>query len=177
MNIPSIICCLLFSCQVMSDSFVIPQTAAHQAPLSMGFPRQEYWSGLPFPSPGDLPNPGIESMSPALHVDSLPLRHLGSEVKWREVAQSCPTLCDPMDCGPPGSLAHGIFQAWILEWVAIYFCRESSWPREAPFNNYILNNNVNKNKKNKASSSSPRFHFIIVLHKITYLTHLAPVWL
>ena len=39
---------------------------AHQAPLSMGFPRQEYWSGLPFPSPGDLPNPGIKSWSPAL---------------------------------------------------------------------------------------------------------------
>ena len=41
-------------------------TAAHQAPLSMGFPRQEYWSGLPFPSPGDLPNPGIEPTFPAL---------------------------------------------------------------------------------------------------------------
>ena len=43
--------------------FVIPGTVAHQAPLSMGFPRQEYWSGLPFSSPGYLPNPGIESMS------------------------------------------------------------------------------------------------------------------
>ena len=42
------------------------QTVALQAPLSMGFPRQEYWSGLPFPSSGDLPNPGIEPMSPAL---------------------------------------------------------------------------------------------------------------
>ena len=43
-----------------------PWTAACQAPLSMGFPRQEYWSGLPFPSPGDLPNPGTEPVSPAL---------------------------------------------------------------------------------------------------------------
>ena len=42
-----------------------PQTAAHQAPLSMGFPRQIYWSGLPFPSPGDLLNPGIEPATPA----------------------------------------------------------------------------------------------------------------
>ena len=42
------------------------QTVALQAPLSMGFPRQEYWSGLPFPSSGDLPNPGIEPVSPAL---------------------------------------------------------------------------------------------------------------
>ena len=49
-----------------------PWTVAHQAPLSMGFSRQEYWSGLPFPSPGDLPNPGIEPKSPALQADSLP---------------------------------------------------------------------------------------------------------
>ena len=43
----------------------------------MGFPRQEYWSGLPFPSPGDLPDPGIEPASPMSQVDSLPLSHLG----------------------------------------------------------------------------------------------------
>ena len=47
-------------------------TIAHQAPLSMGFSRQEYWSGLPCPPPGDLPDPGIEPMSPALQVNSLP---------------------------------------------------------------------------------------------------------
>ena len=46
--------------------FVAPWTVAHQVPLSMGFFRQEYWSGLPFPFPGDLPNPGIEAGSPAL---------------------------------------------------------------------------------------------------------------
>ena len=50
----------------VSDSFVTPWTLAHHAPLSMGFSRQEYWSGLPFPSPGDLPNPKIEPVSPAL---------------------------------------------------------------------------------------------------------------
>jgi len=44
----------------------------------MGFPRQEYWSGLPFPSPEDFPDPGIETASPALQVDSLPLSHQGS---------------------------------------------------------------------------------------------------
>ena len=49
-----------------------PWTVARQAPLSMEFSRQEYWSGLPFPSPGDLPDPGIEPRSPALQVDSLP---------------------------------------------------------------------------------------------------------
>ena len=49
-----------------------PWTVACQSPLSLGFPRQEYWTGLPFPSPEDLPNPGIEPESPALHADSLP---------------------------------------------------------------------------------------------------------
>ena len=52
--------------------FVTPQTVAHHAPLSMGFLSQEHWSGLPFPSPGDLPNQGIEPMSPALQAGSLP---------------------------------------------------------------------------------------------------------
>ena len=52
--------------------FATPWTVAYQAPLSMGFSRQEYWNGLPFPSPGDLPNPGIEPRSPALQADSLP---------------------------------------------------------------------------------------------------------
>ena len=52
--------------------FVTPWTVAHQASLSKGFSRQEYWGGLPFPSPWDLPDPGIESGSPALQPDSLP---------------------------------------------------------------------------------------------------------
>ena len=51
--------------------FVTPWTVAHQAPLSVGSSRQEYWSGLPFPSPGDLPDPGIEPRSPALQADAL----------------------------------------------------------------------------------------------------------
>ena len=52
--------------------FVTPWTVTHQAPLSMEFFRQEYWSGLPFPSPGDLSNPGIEPGSPSLQADALP---------------------------------------------------------------------------------------------------------
>ena len=52
--------------------FAIPWTVAHQAPLSMEFSRQEYWSELPFPSPRDLPDPGIEPRSPALQADALP---------------------------------------------------------------------------------------------------------
>ena len=58
----------------MFNSFATPWTVALQGPLSMGFPRQEYWSGLPFPPPGDLADPGIEPaspVSPALQADSL----------------------------------------------------------------------------------------------------------
>ena len=64
-------------CSFVFDS-ATPWTVVHQALLSMGFPRQEYWSGLPFPSSGDLPNPGIEPESSAWQVDSLPLSHPGS---------------------------------------------------------------------------------------------------
>ena len=68
----------------------------------MGFPRQEYRSGLPFPSPGDLPDPGIEHTSPDWQVDSIQLRHLGSPINtFSSVAQSCPTLCDPMNRSTP----------------------------------------------------------------------------
>ena len=77
---------------------VTPQTAAHQAPPSLGFSRQEHWSGLPFPSP---------------------MHERKSE---SEVAQSCLTLSDPMDCSLPGSSVHGIFQARVLEWVALALC-------------------------------------------------------
>ena len=55
--------------------FATPGTVACQAPPSVGFSRQEYWSGLPFSSPGDLPNPGIESWSPPLQADSFPKSH------------------------------------------------------------------------------------------------------
>ena len=70
-------CMCAQSCLTLWDSW----TAAHKAPLSMGFSRKEYWSGLPFPPPGDIPDSGIEPtspMSPALQRDSLPLGHLRS---------------------------------------------------------------------------------------------------
>ena len=76
----SYISCLSVSRSVVSDS-ATPWSVTHQAPLSRGFPRQEYLNGLPFPSPGDLRDPGIELRSPAapaLQTDSLPLSHLGS---------------------------------------------------------------------------------------------------
>ena len=68
--------CAVPSHSVMSDS-ATPWIVAHQAPLSMGFSKQEYWSGLPFPSPGDLPDSGTESRSPVLQADSLPSEPLG----------------------------------------------------------------------------------------------------
>ena len=150
-----------------------PWTVARKALLSIEFSRQEHWSGLPLPFPGDLPDPGIEPESPRLQVDSLPSEVPGKPVQWStaaaakslsrvrlcaspwtaahqappsmgfsrqeywsgchcllqcrkvksesEVAQLCPTLCDPMDCSPPGSSIHGIFQARGLEWVVIAF--------------------------------------------------------
>ena len=91
----------------------------------MGFPGEEYWSGLPFPSPGDLPNLGIEPWSPALHADSLPTELQGkpmySNAAAAKLRQSCPTLCDPIDSSPPGSAILGILQARTLECIAISF--------------------------------------------------------
>ena len=78
-----------------------PKTAAHQAPPSLGFSRQEYWSGLPFPSP--------------VHKSE------------SEVAQSCPTPSDPMECSLPGSSYHGICQARVLECVG-FFLASSYFP-------------------------------------------------
>ena len=62
----------------MYNPFATPWTIEHQAPLSLGCPRQEYWIGLPFPFPGTLPNPGIKPTSPVLAGDCLPLSHQGS---------------------------------------------------------------------------------------------------
>ena len=76
------------------------ELAAHQAPLSLGFSRQEHWSGLPFPSP--------------------------MQKSESEVTQSCLTLRDPMDCSLPGSSVHGISQARVLEWGAIAFSATSA---------------------------------------------------
>ena len=64
----------------MSNSFATPWTVTHQAPLSMGFPRQEYWGGLPFPPAGDLPDPGMEPAPPALAGGFLTAESAGKPV-------------------------------------------------------------------------------------------------
>ena len=72
------------SCFSHVQFFVTPWTVARQVPLSMGFSKQKYWSGLPVPSPGDLPDTGIEPVSPIWQAGSLPLSHLGSpKHKWK----------------------------------------------------------------------------------------------
>ena len=112
-----------------------PWTVTHQAPLSMVFHRQEYWSALPFPSSGNLLDPGIKLPSPALPV-SLALKwilyHWATWEAWETSAaakslQSCLTLCDPVDVSPPGSPVPGILQARTLEWVAISSSNAWKW--------------------------------------------------
>ena len=76
--------------------FATPWTVAHQAPPSMEFPRQEYWSGLPFPSPGDLPDPGIEPGSLSLQADGLPSEPPGVPIRFRvERIQRINRSCKP----------------------------------------------------------------------------------
>ena len=119
-----------------------PWTAAYQAPPSTGFSRQEYWIGglvsylflykyqqcicvdphLPIPSTSPFPL----DFSPFVFYAWVSI----SALQISEVSQLCLTLCGPMDCSPPGSSVHGIFQARILEWVAISFSRGFSRPRD-----------------------------------------------
>ena len=107
--------------------FATPQTVV-QVPPSMEFSRQEYWSGMPFPSPEDLPDPGTEPGSPALQADSLPFEPPGS-VCVCLVAQSCPTLCDPVHCSLPGSSVCWIFRQESWSRLPFPAPGESSWAR------------------------------------------------
>ena len=136
---------LLLSCFSRVRLCATPYMAAHQALPSLRLSRQEHWSGLPFPSPVHESEKGKWSrsvMSNSVrphrrqptrlsHPWHYPGKNTGvgchfllqcMKVKSeREVAQSCPTLSDPMDCSLPGSSLHGIFQARALEWGAIAF--------------------------------------------------------
>ena len=94
-----------------------PWTAAHQAPLSMGFSRQEYWSGLPFPSPGDHPDPGIEPKSPTLQPDALTSEPPGKprEGSGNPFQYSC--METPMDRGTWWATVCGVArsQTWLSD--------------------------------------------------------------
>ena len=127
--------------------FAIPWIAAYQAPPSLGFSRQESWSGVPLPSPSNrllllllllsrfsrvrlcaTPETAAHQAPPSLgfsrqeHWSGCCLLLQCMKVKREnEVAQSSPTLSDPVDCSPPGSSLHGILQARVLEWDATAF--------------------------------------------------------
>ena len=111
----------LTSSQVKSLShvwlFVTPWTVAYQVPLSMGFSRQKCWSGLPFPSPGDLPDQGIEPGSPALWAEALPSEPPGKPLapKWYQSCQSA---------GHPHAQKH-----WPVPCTVHSKCKRSSWER------------------------------------------------
>ena len=101
-------------CQSCLTLFATPWTVALQAPPSTGFSRQEYWSELPFPTPGDLSDPGIEHTSPALQVDSLPLSHVGSppsvggwEVNY-DASSQCNEIQPIRDVGSPQGVFLGV---------------------------------------------------------------------
>ena len=128
----------------MSDSFVTLWTVAHQAPLSMGFLRQEWvkesespsvMEWVVFPFSRDSSQPGDWTQVSCIAGGFFTSWVIGeAQEHWSgfhfllqcmkvksesEVAQSCPTLSNPMDCSPPGSFIHGIFQARVLEWGAV----------------------------------------------------------
>ena len=138
----------VFSCVPI---FVTLQTLACQAPLFLWFSRHEYWSGLPCPLLGDLPDPGIESatlMSPKLAVRAFTSRatweapfFLFSSVQFTSVAQSCPTLCDPMDCSRPVLPVHHQLpeftqtcpsSRWCLPTISSFVIPFSSCPQSFP---------------------------------------------
>ena len=98
----------MFSCSAIYDSLATPW-----APLSLGFPKQEYSSGLPFPSPGNLPNPGIELVSPAFQADSLPLNHHGNPLTRFVVVQS---LGHIQLFATPWTTAHQASLSFTISW-------------------------------------------------------------
>ena len=144
---------------------VTPWTVAHHAPPSMGFSRQEYWSRVPLPSPS-FNSVCLKKEKDVIYWEHkrkrkdrngiivlhlfilllLGMREKGltdlstislANDKRCVCVQSCLTLCDPMDCSPPDSSVHGIFQARIPEWVAISSFRASSCPRDRTHVSYV----------------------------------------
>ena len=126
---------------VMSD-FATPWTVAHQALLDMGFSRQVYWSRLPCPPPGDLPNPGIEPRSPALQTNSLPSEPQGkpknpcsrgtSQLRNRTWVSCTPALqVDSLPAELPGNPIHSFIQLLCTEYPlwARYCSRHRGYSR------------------------------------------------
>ena len=126
---------LLFSRWVMSSSFATPWTIAHQAPLSMRFPRQEYWSELPFPSPRVLPYPGFESIFCALAGEFLTTEPRGKSYNriCCSVAMSYMTLCNPMDSSVSvPSVLHYLLELAQTHVHWVYDAIQPSYPLSPP---------------------------------------------
>ena len=95
-----------------SLTLVIPWTVAHEAPVSVGFPRPEFWSGMPFPPPGDLLDLGIELGSPALQADSLLSESLGKPGEGNGYPLHYSCLENSMDRGSWWATVPGVAQSW-----------------------------------------------------------------
>ena len=122
-------------------------SSSHVERLSIGEQRSQAWipSGAPNWQLTPRGLPSILKMNLQNPVETFQIKSCGKEINYLHwsgaicqkvkltVVQSCLTLCDPMDCSPPGSSVHGISQARILEWVAISFSRGSTWPRDQTF--------------------------------------------
>ena len=128
----------------MSDSFVTPWTVAYQVPLSMGFSRKEFWSGLPFPSPRDLPDPGIKPRSPTLQADALlseppgkfqydpgSIPGLGKSTGEGKGNSKCSCLENPMDRGVWWATVQEIAKSWTRRQLTlslvVHLDGASSW--------------------------------------------------
>ena len=106
--------------------FVTPWTVAYQAPLSMEFSRQEYWSGLPFPSPGDLPNPEIEPRSPALQADSLPSEPPVNKAGiWNGASENDVVSSEKTVKSESPSVVPDSATPWTIQ--SMEFCRPEYW--------------------------------------------------
>ena len=106
------LCSQPYLCQLLSHVWLVatPWTLACQASLSIEFSRQEYWSWLPFPFPGDLPDPGIEPRFPALQADSLPFEPLGKPIV--NLAMTKSMHCSPSFIPPPNPTTH-FLEHWL----------------------------------------------------------------
>ena len=166
----------------------------------MGFSRQEYWNGLPFSSPGDSTNLGIKSTSPTLaggffyhwatRKGPRCIYQSENNSVHSKLLQSCLTLCGHMICSPSGSSVHGIFQARILEWVAMSFSRGFSGPKDRTwvshtagrlFTNWTTrkaqNNEVNCHNKKKIEHPFSLPIKVSQYYKIIYAQTYLCVWI
>ena len=162
----------------------------------MGFPssihgifQQEYWSGLPFSSPGDLPDPGIEPRSPKLQADCLMCEPPGKPRRRNvpqhccSVAQSYPTLCNPMDCSTPVfPVLHHLLELaqthvhWVGDAIQLS-CPLSFWNLTAvPFPGWEKSRVLNVHCYKNGSYIKPRCSKTVLLSKILFTIVVCKIW-